>query len=152
MSYKIYKITSTVSGDNNTYVGSTKNYNTRLYNHKCVGNKGTVNTKFYRHFNRVGWDKAVLSVLEQDVAEDSRFVREQHYITTLRPSLNSNRAYVPLCPHKVKKYRCTKGCSDERDKQNHYCSICNFQSFASKQALKLHYKSQKHKYNLKPLF
>ena len=78
--YKIYK-----EGDDNFYIGSTKDFNLRKSGHKYSCKKGSI--KLYNYINENGgWDCFKMEVLEYCLEYRQR---EKEIIKQLKPSLNS---------------------------------------------------------------
>jgi len=78
--YKIYK-----EGDDNFYIGSTKEFDKRKICHKAKCN--IVNTKLYNYINENGgWDNFKMEVLEYCLEYQER---EIELIKQLRPPLNT---------------------------------------------------------------
>lgn len=86
---KIYKLVNTKTED--IYVGSTCSVlRKRLFEHKHKKD----NRKVYTHLNQIGWDKVHIVLIENYPCSDKFELckREQYWIDSLQPSLNSIRA------------------------------------------------------------
>lgn len=88
---KIYKLTNSV--DNEFYIGSTcSTLQRRLSTHK--GNaKVHTQRHVYQHLNKVGMNNVQIELIE-DFPCDNKVqleVREQHWVNTLKPTLNSRK-------------------------------------------------------------
>lgn len=88
---KIYKLTNTV--DNEIYIGSTcSTLKQRLSTHK--GNaKIHTQRHVYQHLNKVGMNNVSIELIE-DFPCDNKVqleVREQHWVNSLKPTLNSRK-------------------------------------------------------------
>lgn len=98
MKYFFYKISSD-EHPNDLYVGSTVNYNRRLYNHKYNCNTQTrkhYNYRLYRMIReRGGWNNFKMEALEEcEVINAKEALKiEQRYINELKPNMNSVNAY-----------------------------------------------------------
>lgn len=89
---KIYKLTNSV--DNEFYIGSTcSTLQRRLSSHK--GNaKIHTQRHVYQHLNNIGINNVLIELIE-DFPCDNKVqleVREQHWVNTLKPTLNSKKA------------------------------------------------------------
>ena len=86
----IYKITNTVTKD--FYIGSSKDVKRRWASHKCNSTwKNQPNNPMYLDMQEYGVDKFDFQILEVVEVKQLKEM-EQHYIETLKPTYNSNRA------------------------------------------------------------
>ena len=75
------------------YIGSTCNLTRRLYCHKSRtynSNDKRYNEKLYVNIRLVEWVNVECEILET-CEKDTRHIREQHFIDTLKPTLNTFR-------------------------------------------------------------
>jgi group I intron endonuclease len=88
---KIYKLTNTV--DDEIYIGSTSStLQRRLSTHKANAKVHT-QRPIYQHLNKVGMNNVSIELIE-DFPCDNKVqleVREQHWVNTLKPTLNSRK-------------------------------------------------------------
>lgn len=90
----IYQIKSIVN--NKIYIGSTKNYASRVRSHKSTLVKGNhFNAKLQNHCNKYGIDDLVFSIIE--ILDDCGLLaeREQYNILNLTPSFNFVKRVLP---------------------------------------------------------
>jgi len=117
---KIYKIYCEDEGVDEIYVGSTTDLRLRTNTHKY--NCNNINSpmygyKLYNYIrNNFGWDNFTVKTLERFSCENEIQLRtrEQKWINELKPTLNSQKAY--LCPIEHKQYR--KGYMQEYRQEN----------------------------------
>src|SRR5690606_3902056 len=91
---QVYSICSRDATHLDSYIGSTKNLNKRIIDHKCkcanFGCKGS-NMKVYKHIREHGgfdsWKFVVLETFEYKKKHELR-ARERHWIDLLKPTLN----------------------------------------------------------------
>lgn len=93
---KIYKIYNDLD-ENEFYIGSTaqKTLAVRMGNHRDMCKRGTcIFRHFYTRMNEVGVDHFRIVLIESYSCNnrDELRAREDHYIRTLKPPLNSNNA------------------------------------------------------------
>jgi len=79
----IYKITNLITGD--CYIGKTKNFRKRLWNHKY---KGIHSEDFESDIEKYGWDNFKAEIIEE-CTEAELTEREAYYIETLKPAYNT---------------------------------------------------------------
>ena len=99
MKYYIYKIADK-NNEAEFYIGSTNKLSSRKSQHKKnvrnrVGKKYWCKLYVYIRANG-GWDNFEVIVLESGECEEVCFIRgkEQEYINTLNPTLNSIKAHI----------------------------------------------------------
>jgi GIY-YIG catalytic domain-containing protein len=95
---KIYKITNTI--DNEIYVGSTcKSLQTRFNEHRKTKRK----CKVHKHLESICWVNTSIELIENYpcYTQKELLIREDHYIQTLKPTLNSRRAYILIEPEPI---------------------------------------------------
>ena len=94
MKCKIYKITNTA--DDEIYVGSTTKESLEDYLIIHFDNINRYNTKFYKYIKKIGKDNFNIHLIEEIEVDNHKERRrnEQKYIELLKPSLNTNRAYI----------------------------------------------------------
>jgi hypothetical protein len=153
---KIYKLVN--SEDDEIYIGSTcGTLHLRKCRHKKDANRYP-NRRVYEHLNRVGWANVRIILIESFscLNKNELLRREQYHIDLLQPSLNKNSSYVH-CPHGRQHSNCilcdgSGVCLHNRRKT--HCKICNAgkykcdycdTSYNSKQSIKYHHKTMKHK-------
>jgi hypothetical protein len=96
--YKNGKIYRILCIDGHYYYGSTvQQLNERLSTHKKLSK--TDNTVLYNHINTIGWDNAIMELVEEYPCETTQqlHAKEDEYITRSKDDplcLNVNRAYV----------------------------------------------------------
>ena len=87
---KIYKISITINGDNNMYIGSTcSSLGDRFARHRSQSRLARRSIgKLYQHINNVGFDNIVIELIESYPCANKRELRlrEQHYIDIHFPS------------------------------------------------------------------
>lgn len=83
----IYKITYTLTGA--FYIGSAANFEQRFTRHRKQLEAGTHHSKFMqRVYTKHGLDALVFEIIER-CEREQLLIREQHYLDTLNPSMNS---------------------------------------------------------------
>ena len=91
----IYKITCKNMDITDCYVGSTRNPQARIYNHKhnCLAKK---DRKLYRFMNENGgWDNFRLTVIDTIEGDDQALLRaERYWYDKLTPTLNNNGIHL----------------------------------------------------------
>lgn len=93
----VYKL---LVDENNIYIGSSKCLGKRLQQHKSDylnPNSTNYNCKLYQYMrdNNISFETVKCYVLEYCDNKSCR-MREQHYIQTLEPTLNKNKAYTSI--------------------------------------------------------
>jgi hypothetical protein len=124
---KIYKLFSTVEGDNTCYIGSTTtSLSIRKNSHKCAAHMKP-NLRVYNHFNTIGWEHVDIALIESVSDASTLREREQHHMDLIAPSLNVRRAHGRV-----------------RDLvQHNHCTFCN-KDFAKLASFKQHLRSARH--------
>jgi len=157
--YKIYK-----EGDDNFYIGSTKEFHKRKICHKAKCN--IENTKLYNYINENGgWDNFKMEVLEYCLEYEER---EKELIQTLKPSLNmrlydfNRKEYIKNynkkyneknkeeIKEKYKQYR-QEYREENKDKINEWKKtevVCECGAITSKSHIARHRKTKRHFKNL----
>lgn len=105
---KIYKLVNSV--DDEIYVGSTcLDLPKRLYKHKKLA-KDKPDRHVYKHLIDIGWEHVRIIQIEEYKCKNKNelLAREQHYIDTLKPSLNKINSIYRLCEHQRRKDRCVE--------------------------------------------
>lgn len=94
MSYCIYKL----SINDKCYIGKTKNFKIRMYNHKSPSTVPRKNAPaqsdnpLYTYIkNNGGWDNVKKEILEKDLTNDEAKLREQYYYDNIENLLNVQR-------------------------------------------------------------
>lgn len=110
----IYVITNLVNG--NRYIGSTKCFSKRWYEHRtCLVQSTHPNRHLQSAYAKYGVDAFTYSVLEYVEDERNLICREQYYIDTLKPAYNirseasSNRGLSPTPETRAKLSAALKG-------------------------------------------
>lgn len=90
---RIYRVVY-ISDTSQFYVGSTlkESLDSRLSDHRSSSSNGE--TKFYTFMREHGRDNFTIECIEEDVPTDQLITRENHWIQTLQPPLNTN---IHLC-------------------------------------------------------
>jgi group I intron endonuclease len=96
---RIYKIYCNIDGNDEIYVGSSKDLKQRILKHQSYYNNPKskkYNFKVYRYIrDNFGWDNFTVKTLERFSCENQLALRqrEQKWIDELKPTLNTQKAY-----------------------------------------------------------
>ena len=100
----VYKVANNVTGD--FYIGSSKDIKYRWAWHKRPSSwKKQPNFRLYKDMAKFGKNNFIFEVIEET---DKLHIREQYWIDKLKPTYNSNRAYVDIEKHKEFNRQCTR--------------------------------------------
>ena len=138
MEYTIYKIVCKDENIKDCYVGSTKDFNKRIIQHKnsyYTDNQNS-NCNIYKFmFNNKGFENFNFEVIETLLCENKNeaLIRERYWIENLNASLNSRSSYKRFNSNHTK---------DWRNKNGKY--ICECGKILSRCNLARHLKSKKH--------
>ena len=90
MKYIIYKITINDKPEF-VYVGSTKQYSDRKYNHKKNYDKHPERLLYKTISENGGWENAVMSPIEEYICENKiqSLIRERYWLETLQANMNT---------------------------------------------------------------
>jgi len=147
--YKLY-----CDGVDEFYIGSSSDMKERKRFHKydCKNpNLRKYNSKVYQYIREnKGFDKWKFEILETALFENKTAlrVREQHYINLLKPSLNSQKAYITGEEKKIQRQILNKAFNDRNCGKNIECICGSKTSQANKTR---HNKSKKHQKYLKTI-
>ena len=103
---KIYKLVNTA--DSAIYIGSTVSpLSKRFYGHKQDALK-CPNQRVYAHLVPIGWENVRIILIENYTcsSKEELRAREQYYIDSLRPSLNTTSASGNICEHNRVRCQC----------------------------------------------
>lgn len=87
----VYKLHSDKCSD--FYIGSSVSFAKRRQKHRSAARAYNCN-KLYCKMREIGVENWIFTVLEKDIDYGLLTFREQYYIDTLKPTLNSNKAHI----------------------------------------------------------
>ncbi len=155
--YIIYKLNL----KDDFYIGSTKNLNKRIYDHKDRSKQEKYkNYPLYKKMNECDFTYEILKTIDCD--RKDALMHENNFINTLKPTLNQRRSGPPTKEEyrrennaRQKKYR--ENWTEEqkiekrhkrnlRNKMKIRCEVCDCS--ITKSGLSIHNKSKKHQNNI----